>query len=331
MTDIDLHAAPPILAISESDIAAAVDRAIERYVAGCHDRVDDFVDATYSLRGSLRLHRAAIGWDLLRAPANLAMVAPALALRAMSAAGRRAQWDAAEKWLEERRLFFTTDVGRELEWRLVTELLRLPYVQPKRQHDGDALATAILDDPAIAPAIAEAMTVISRRSNDPRFRDWLAETLATYGATRVAAGDLASSLTAAATGGMMFNQFTPGLISLAPLVAGALAQKIAAVPLGAGVASFWTASAARTGALAVGMTGGLMAVATVMVAFSGVVTDPVQRQLGLHQRRLHRLIDSLDKELTGRGDSKFTVRDHYVARVLDLLDILRAARQVAGG
>jgi len=57
----------------------------------------------------------------------------------------------------------------------------------------------------------------------------------------------------------------------------------------------------------------------------------VQRQLGLHQRRLHRLIDSLDKELTGRGDSRFTVRDHYVARVLDLLDILRAARQAAGG
>jgi hypothetical protein len=74
-----------------------------------------------------------------------------------------------------------------------------------------------------------------------------------------------------------------------------------------------------------------MAVATVMVAFSGVVTDPVQRRLGMHQRRLHRLIDCLELELKGRGDSRFTVRDHYVARVLDLLDVLRAARRLAAG
>jgi hypothetical protein len=331
MTDTRSAGTPPILAVGADDVAAAVDRAIDRYVAGCHDRVGGFVDATYSLRGSLRLHRAAIGWDLLRAPANLALAAPALALRVLSTAGRRAQWDEAERWLAERRLFFTTEVGRELEWRLVTELLGLPYVQAKRRHDGDALAAEILDDPAIAPAIAEAMSVIARRANDPRFRDWLAETLATYGATRVAAGDLATSLAAAAAGGAAFNQFTPGLVSLAPLVAGALAQKIAAVPLGAGVASFWTATAARSGALAAGLTGGLMAVATVMVAFSGVVTDPVQRRLGMHQRRLHRLIDCLELELKGRGDSRFTVRDHYVARVLDLLDVLRAARRLAGG
>ena len=72
-----------------------------------------------------------------------------------------------------------------------------------------------------------------------------------------------------------------------------------------------------------------MAPPTARPAFAGVVTDPVQRHLGLHRRRLERLVDSLEAELKGRGDSRFVVRDHYVARILDLMDILRAAYKVA--
>jgi hypothetical protein len=59
--------------------------------------------------------------------------------------------------------------------------------------------------------------------------------------------------------------------------------------------------------------------------FSGIVTDPIQTKLGLHQRRLNKLIDSLDKELRGFGDSKFKIKDQYLARVFDLLDLIRTA------
>jgi len=74
----------------------------------------------------------------------------------------------------------------------------------------------------------------------------------------------------------------------------------------------------------VGTTGGLMLVAAVMAAFAGVVSDPVQRALGLHERRLHRLIDVLGQELRGDGETAFRVRDHYVARIFDLIDLARA-------
>ena len=40
-----------------------------------------FVDANFSLSGALRLHRQALGRDLLRAPANVALLAPYLALQ----------------------------------------------------------------------------------------------------------------------------------------------------------------------------------------------------------------------------------------------------------
>ena len=54
----------------------------------------------------------------------------------------------------------------------------------------------------------------------------------------------------------------------------------------------------------------------------------MQRALGLHQRRLHRLIDALGRELEGDSDAAFHARDHYVARIFDLIDL--GARHLPG-
>jgi hypothetical protein len=40
---------------------------------------------------------------------------------------------------------------------------------------------------------------------------------------------------------------------------------------------------------------------------------PFQRRLGLHHRRLLRLIDALERQFSGDGEAGFVVRDHYVA------------------
>ncbi|MCY4500924.1 MAG: hypothetical protein OXE57_05125, partial [Alphaproteobacteria bacterium] len=42
----------------------------------------DFVRRNFRLRGTLELHRRAVGRDLLRAPANIALAGPNLALEA---------------------------------------------------------------------------------------------------------------------------------------------------------------------------------------------------------------------------------------------------------
>src|SRR6516162_4026395 len=77
-------------------------------------------------------------------------------------------------------------------------------------------------------------------------------------------------------------------------------------------------------ALMLGTTGGLMAGSAVLSAFSGILTDPMQRILGLHRRRLLRLIDALERHFNGNtGD--FIARDHYVARLLTLFELLSAA------
>jgi hypothetical protein len=80
------------------------------------------------------------------------------------------------------------------------------------------------------------------------------------------------------------------------------------------------------------VTSGLLAVSSVAAAFAGIIADPVQRALGLHRRRLLRLIDALEQQFgTEHGESGFVTRDQYVARLLDFLDLLGSAYRIARG
>ena len=69
--------------------------------------------------------------------------------------------------------------------------------------------------------------------------------------------------------------------------------------------------------------------ASALAAFAGIVADPVQRRLGLRRKRLLRLIDALERRSLDPASSAFTVRDHYVARLVDLFDLLGAAYRMA--
>ena len=105
-----------------------VEAAIHRYLAAAHERIAPFVDAHFSFPGAYDLHRRAIGRDLARAPTNVVLAVPRLLLQMGSWSARRAGWDRGDrlgKW--EQKLILKTDVARELEWLIRTELLQLPY------------------------------------------------------------------------------------------------------------------------------------------------------------------------------------------------------------
>ena len=72
-------------------------------------------------------------------------------------------------------------------------------------------------------------------------------------------------------------------------------------------------------------TGGLMLAATAFAAVAGVVSDPIQRALGLHRARLTRMVNALEAQTLDPAAAGFTVHDHYVARLLDLFDLVGAA------
>ena len=328
--------------------------AIERYLTAAHDRIVPFVDNHFSFSGAWDLHRRSIGWDLARAPANVVLALPRFGLhmgsglaRLGSGLARRAGWQYLDGWLHGwgqkgwgQKLIFETDVARELDWLIRTELLQLPYREehsPYREATRDALAEAVFTDPRIEAVGRDILEAMKRRADDPCFREDFESKLAVYTESRAAASEIATAMFSIAAGGA-FKQVATGALSLGPVLAGALAQHIAiaSFPLGAGLGGLWYGVfPASAGAVTTaGVTGGLVVAFSLLSAFAGVVADPVQSRLGLHQRRLKRLIDAighdLKRDLEGDGSGRFRVCDHYVARILDLAELLRAMWRALG-
>lgn len=74
-------------------------------------------------------------------------------------------------------------------------------------------------------------------------------------------------------------------------------------------------------ALLVSVTGGIAAALGVISAFGGIVADPMQRKHALHQKKLHKLLDSIEKRFSNTSDD-YKLKDKYAARVFDMIDLL---------
>ena len=318
----------PCLGPGEAD--AAVRRAVTRYIRRRREMAPDFVRRNFRLRGALELHRRAVGRDLLRAPANLALAAPNLALEAAARLAARGGYDGAAAGLRRGQKVFVTDVAREIEWRLFTELLELPYAQPGRRSERDALAEEIARDPAVGALLGR----LSAAAAEPGFRAWAERASADYGNARAAVAELAAQIVSAGIGAAAFRQWTPGALSLGPAAAHALAQQaaIAGFPLGGTAGGLWFGlfPAKASTAAVIGFTGALLLLPAMLTAFAGVAADPVQARLGLHDRRLSRLLDALEARLLGEAGPGFNPREPWVARLVDLADLLNLARRAAG-
>jgi hypothetical protein len=323
---VDLVEAPARL--DDTEAREIVEQAIDRYIAARHARVAIFVDWHFTLIGSLRLHRQALGRDLVRAPTNVLLMLPYLGMRLAGAAVGRLGAPGAARWLRGRTPFLDTDVARELGWRLHAELLELPYDDGRRRCERDALAEAILADPRVVAAVDRLDALTRHGARDPEQQARLRRLLAAYAGTRAAAADLVNNVLLASTGMAAFQKLTPGTLTLGPVIAAALAQQaaIASFPLGSALGGLWYGwfPVAPSAGLIAGTTGGLVLLTATTAAFAGVIADPVQRAFGLHQRRLHKLIDALGRELKGDSEAAFHARDHYVARIFDLIDLARA-------
>ncbi len=291
-----------------------------------------FIDRHFSLRGALAIHRAALGWDIVRAPLNLSLAAPQVAARLAAWAADRAGARETARLLR-RPLQLPTAVARRIEWLVRTELLELPFEQSGRRFTRDALAEAILAEPEVAQAIEGALAEIAQGGHDSAFRQRLQHALGEYGISRAAASEITTGLLSLSGGAIALHKLTPGAAALGTTLAGIMAQQtaVASFPLGAWLGGVWYGwfPVGPSAGLVASTSGGLMLAATTFAAFSGVVADPIQRALGLHRWRLLRMIDGLERQFFDPAAPGFAVHDHYVARLLDLFDIIGTVARLA--
>ena len=309
----------------------AVDRAISNYIRSRKEKVPKFSNKFFSLKGALKVNKRAFGSDLYKAPVNVLLALPYIGAKASSSLLKKMGFQKIPAHLEKLPVGFETKVQQEINWAIFTELLELPYTQGDRKSYRDALFSEILNQPEISSLFSSDLYKIYLKSKNPKFHAALEENLIEYSKSRTAAADLAGNIITISAGATMFSKLTPGVLTTGGAVASAIAQQAAisnfmfGPTLGGLYYGLFPASASM--GLVIASTGSLMAALAILTSFSGVVTDPIQHKLGFHQRRLFKFIDSLDRELRGKGDSRFHIRDQYVARIFDLLDLLkRAAR-----
>ncbi|HEX6012204.1 MAG TPA: DUF6635 family protein, partial [Geminicoccaceae bacterium] len=101
----------------------ATREAVAAYAEACRARIPAFTARHFGLPGTLRLHREALGLDLLRAPLNVLLVGPALFLRLAGAFCRRLGLGRLGGWLASRNLFVETRLSRRVADLVLDELL----------------------------------------------------------------------------------------------------------------------------------------------------------------------------------------------------------------
>lgn len=307
----------------------AVDRAITSYIQARKDKAPEFAKKYFSLRGALGLNKNALGADILKGPLNVLWSLPYMGFKASSALSRKAGLRKIPSLIERLPPGLETRVQKEINWLIFTELLEIPYDQGNRKSSKDALLEEILKQPEISALFSNELSTIYSKSKDPKFRPALEKNLMEYSRSRTAAADLAGTVISLSTGATVFGKMTPGAMTAGGAIATAVAQHSAisnfvlGPTLGGLYYSIFPATASM--GLVVASTGTFMALLAILTSFSGIITDPIQHKLGIHQKRLKKLIECLDKELRGSGDSGLKIRDQYVARVFDLLDLFKKA------
>lgn len=317
----------PLTTEDQKVIAEAVETGARQYFQERRERVAEFVRTTYSLKGALKTNRQALGWDMLRAPLNLFWAVPYLAIQLSSMVFNKIGARPAGRLLSKTSPGFRTDVQQEIDWMIRTKLLELPYEQAGRSFTKDKLLETILNQPMLSELMKEKLEKVNHTLRNKEFEEKLTRELNTYGGARVAAADLTCSVLNISAGAIFFKKLTPGAITSGSALAASVAQQSAISnfmlgdTLGSVFYSIFPAKA--TLSLVLGSTTGILAAMGVVSAFSGVLADPFQRMTGTHQRRLHKVIDSLESNFDTTGATGFHPKDHYVARVFDLFDFMK--------
>ena len=284
------------------------------------DLVDDFVRRHFTWPGTLHLHRAALGLDILRAPMNV-LLSPVLLLAQLSGwVCRRLRLSRAADWLSHRKLLLRTAVSAKVEAAILTDLLQVPLDEGAALRDRAALSRAILASPRFREAIRRRGSISGAEAMAERITGSIAE----YTGSRSAVAEVTTALLTLAAGALLFHALTPGMISMAPGVAEAVSSNtaISEFPLGTTMGRAWYGvfPVGPSPALVAATVAVLVVLASVVTAFAGTIADPVQVMLGVHRRRLMRLLVAIDAEIDGLPGKPFIASEHLLVRVFDLWD-----------
>lgn len=310
-------------------VDTAFNRAVRNYIDSRRKKVPEFVQTHFSLSGAVKINRKAFSKDLVKAPVNIAWALPYTVIQVTSLLLKKVGFKKIDKLMQKVPAGLKTSVQEEINSLIFNLLLELPNGKGRGKNVTDALLAEILDQPEVKSLFQDQLGLLMSQSQREGFRGALENRLKEYSLSRNAVSELAGNIISLATGAGIMGKMTPGGISFGTVLAATIAQQSAisgffmGPTLGGLYYGMFPASASM--GLAVASTSTVLATLAIFSAFSGVITDPIQARLGIHEKRLNRLIDSLENALLDKGDSDLKFRGKYMARVFDLLDLIKTA------
>ncbi|MCU9848608.1 hypothetical protein OEZ60_11355 [Defluviimonas sp. WL0024] len=283
-------------------------------------QVDAFVQRHFTWRGTLRLHRAALGADILRAPVNVLLSPAHVTVRLTGWICRGLRLRRTADFLLRRQILLRTAVSARVEAAILTELLAAPPAEGEALGDRTALARAILSAPRFREAARSRGSIAAAQA----MADRIAAAITEYSGARSAMAEFTTALMTLVAGAIVLQAVTPGMISMAAGVAESVSLKraVADFPLGQTLGGVWYGifPAGLSPRLVAAVAAGLMLLGSVITAFAGAFADVVQAWLGMHRRRLLRLLDTVEAETAASPGKPFAASEHLLARVFDLSD-----------
>lgn len=299
-------------------IEHAILRASQHYFDDCRQRIKPFVESHFQYPGAWQLNKLALGWDLLRAPANLFWAPVYTLAQLLRWLFRKLGYETLARVIARIPGGLTTRVQQQINDKVTTELLQLK------------------DGPLEKALIGEIQRAVEDSSDSPELLSRWHETIKPalkhsteqYLLTRTATADISNSLLSAITGVFAFKKFTPGGLAIGISAAAWWSHRSAAnqfvfgETLGDMYYSLFPATPSTlTTLISIILT---LVVLASFSALSGLITDPLQSRIGLHQRRLRHLIDHLEKDFVELAQGSYRPKDQYLARFFEVMDALRS-------
>lgn len=304
----------------EKKIAAAITVATDNYFAQCEARVPQFCKKHYKYPGVWKNNKHALGWDLIRMPFNLFWAPIYLIALLLSILCKHIGLKGLSKLFIRTPSGFTSKVQSSIQQLVNEELLKSPASKNE-----SALLNAITTE--IEKKIGLPNTATARDKFHEALEPIVWQSLQQYSLTRTASADITNTLLSTAAGALIFNKFTPGGLGLGLIFAGLYAKHSAKENffLGETIGGWYYRlfPPAPDITTILGFSALVLALLAIFSAFSGLLTDPIQYYLGIHKKRLYKMLGHLRKDFKKQSDSSFHPKDPYIARIMELLDAIK--------
>jgi hypothetical protein len=256
---------------------------IRSYIESRRKRVDEFVDRNFALQGNLKIQSRCIRQDLIRNPVNALLAVPGLTVRkSMFYLERLTGWEKVEKLSPYVTALTSikTDYQREVESLIRTELL-----------ESDSFFSQL--------ELSSEVMVRVKSGFHKKVKDQIKEFIS----ERATTTDLVASVLPLAVGYSFFKEPIYSASDLGSRAAHLFARREAeksfflGSDFGSAFYDIFPAAVAPTDDQVAVATGLAIVGISILAWFTSVLSDPLQYKLGVHKRKLYKMLDELEVKL----------------------------------